>query len=160
MNYVTIVYLINLFLYSFYFFGRIGSEGDTSGLDVGVSGVLSLFLMGAGYLNAKKGMAYRSVLWMFFINLLLFAMAGVFDQFGKDFNILSTGGSDSFLFTLALIAYNGYLFPLTVLLDGSGLAIIIPVMLSFILPSLGYLIGIKRYSAKEDADKVTNEVKK
>ncbi|KFF75792.1 hypothetical protein HX13_07055 [Chryseobacterium sp. P1-3] len=66
----------------------------------------------------------------------------------------------AFLFTLALIAYNGYLFPLTVLLDGSGLAIIIPVMLSFILPSLGYLIGIKRYSAKEDADKVANEVKK
>jgi hypothetical protein len=48
---------------------------------------IALFLIGAGYLNAKKGMTYRSVLWMFFMNLLLFGMSGLFDQFGNNFNI-------------------------------------------------------------------------
>jgi len=145
MNYVTAIYFLNLVLYAMYFFGRIGSEVAVGGLDYAVSGILSLLLIFAGYLNAKKGMIYRTVLWMFFVNVFLFICSGVFDQFGSNFNILSTSNSDSFLFSLALLVYNGYLFPLTVVLDGSGLALIAPVILSFILPSSGYMIGKKLY---------------
>ncbi|PXW16078.1 MULTISPECIES: hypothetical protein [Chryseobacterium] len=150
MNYVTVIYLVNLILYAMYFFGRAGSEVEVSGMDYAVSGTLSLFLIFAGYLNAKKRMIYRTVLWMFFVNVFLFVCSGLFDQFGNDFNILSTGNSDSFLFTLALIVYNGYLFPLTVILEGSGLSLIIPVVLSFILPSLGYLIGKRMYTNNQN----------
>ncbi|WP_223601602.1 hypothetical protein [Chryseobacterium sp. GVT01B] len=148
MNYVTVIYLLNIVLYAMYFFGRTGGETDLSGIDFFVSGILSLLLIFAGYLNAKKKMIYRTVLWVFFVNVFLFVCSGVFDQFGSDFNILSTGNSDSFLFTLALIVYNGYLFPLTIILEGSGLSLIFPVILSFILPSLGYLIGKKLYPNK------------
>ncbi|MDR3023091.1 hypothetical protein [Chryseobacterium sp.] len=148
MNYVTIIYLLNIVLYAVYFFGRTGGETDFSGIDFFVSGILSLLLIFAGYLNAKKKMIYRTVLWMFFVNVFLFVCSGLFDQFGSHFNILSTGNSDSFLFTLALIVYNGYLFPLTIILEGSGLSLIFPVTLSFILPSLGYLIGKKLYPNK------------
>ncbi|MCP1299296.1 hypothetical protein NK356_08980 [Chryseobacterium sp. S0630] len=154
MNYVTLIYLLNIVLYAMYFFGRTGSEVETSGIDYMVSGILSLFLIFAGYLNAKKGMIYRTVLWVFFVNVLLFACSGLFDQFGSHFNILSTSNSDSFLFSLALLAYNGYLFPLTVILDGSGLALIVPVVLSFILPSLGYLIGKKLHQNKQNSTDV------
>ncbi|WP_277115142.1 hypothetical protein [Chryseobacterium sp.] len=150
MNYVTVIYLVNLILYAMYFFGRTGSEVEVSGMDYAVSGTLSLFLIFAGYLNAKKRMIYRTVMWMFFVNVFLFVCSGLFDQFGNDFNILSTGNSDSFLFTLALIVYNGYLFPLTVILEGSGLSLIIPVVLSFILPSLGYLIGKRMYTNNQN----------
>ena len=151
MNYVTVIYLLNIVLYAMYFFGRTGSEVAMSGLDYVVSGILSLFLMFAGYLNAKKGMIYRTVLWVFFVNVFLFACSGLFDQFGSDFNILSTNNSDSVIFSLALIVYNGYLFPLTVVLDGSGLALIAPLVLSFILPSLGYLIGKKLHQNKQNS---------
>lgn len=145
MNYVTIIYLLNIVLYAIYFFGRTGSETDLSGVDFFVSVTLSLLLIFAGYLNAKKGMIYRTVLWIFFVNVFLFVCSSLFDQFGSDFNILSTNNSDSFLFTLALIVYNGYLFPLTVILEGSGFSLLFPVVLAFILPSLGYLIGKKLY---------------
>ncbi len=145
MNYVTIIYFLTIVLYAMYFFGRTGGETDLSGVDFFVSGILSLFLIFAGYLNAKKRMIYRTVLWVFFVNVFLFVCSGLFDQFGHHFNILSTGNSDSFLFTLALIVYNGYLFPLTIILEGSGLSLILPVVLSFILPSVGYLIGKKLY---------------
>ncbi|KAA2223662.1 hypothetical protein [Chryseobacterium sediminis] len=145
MNYVTVIYLLNIILYAMYFFGRTGGETDLSGVDFFVSGILSLFLIFAGYLNAKKGMIYRAVLWMFFVNVFLFVCSGLFDQFGSHFNILSNSNNDSFFFTLALLVYNGYLFSLTIILEGSGLALIIPVVLSFILPSLGYLIGKKLY---------------
>ncbi|PRB00687.1 hypothetical protein CQ046_17830 [Chryseobacterium sp. MYb7] len=148
MNYVTVIYLLNIVLYAMYFFGKTGSEVAMSSLDYIVSGILSLFLIFAGYLNAKKGMIYRTVLWVFFVNVFLFACSGLFDQFGSDFNILSTNNSDSLLFSLALIIYNGSLFPLTVILDGSGLALIVPVILSFMLPSLGYLGGKKLHSDK------------
>ncbi|MFS4429743.1 hypothetical protein [Chryseobacterium sp. S90] len=148
MNYVTVIYLLNIVLYAMYFFGRTGGETDLSGIDFFVSGILSLLLIFAGYLNAKKKMIYRTVLWVFFVNVFLFVCSGVFDQFGSDFNILSTGNSDSFLFTLALIVYNGYLFPLTIILEGSGLSLLFPVVMSFILPSLGYLIGKKLYPNK------------
>jgi len=151
MNYVTVIYLLNMVLYALYFFGKTGSEVAMSSLDYTVSGILSLFLIFAGYLNAKKRMVYRNVLWMFFVNVLLFACSGLFDQFGSDFNILSTSNSDSFLFSLALLVYNGYLFPLTVVLDGSGLALIVPLVLSFILPSLGYLIGKKLHQNKQNS---------
>lgn len=151
MNYVTVIYLLNMVLYALYFFGRTGSEVAMSSLDYTVSGILSLFLIFAGYLNAKKRMVYRTVLWMFFVNVLLFAFSGLFDQFGSDFNILSTSNSDSFLFSLALLVYNGYLFPLTVVLDGSGLALIVPLVLSFILPSLGYGIGKKLHQNKQNS---------
>jgi len=154
MNYVTVIYLLNIVLYAMYFFGRTGGETDLSGIDFFVSGILSLLLILAGYLNAKKKMIYRTVLWVFFVNVFLFVCSGVFDQFGSDFNILSTGNSDSFLFTLALIVYNGYLFPLTIILEGSGLSLIFPVVMSFILPSLGYLIGKKLYPNKQNPTKV------
>lgn len=150
MNYVTVIYLVNLILYAMYFFGRTGSEVEVSGMDYAVSGTLSLFLIFAGYLNAKKRMIYRTVLWMFFVNMFLFVCSGLFDQFGNDFNILSTSNSDSFLFTLALIVYNSYLFSLTVILEGSGLSLIIPVVLSFILPSLGYLIGKRLHTNNQN----------
>lgn len=100
---------------------------------------MSFFLVFAGYLNAKQKMTYRSVLWVFFVNVLLFIMSGLLDQFGNNFNLFSTG-DDSFIFTLALIIYNGYLFPLIVTLEKSGFALVLPVLLSFILPSLGYWI--------------------
>ncbi|NIF04751.1 hypothetical protein F3J23_04785 [Chryseobacterium sp. Tr-659] len=151
MNYVTVIYLLNILLYAMYFFGRTGGETDVSAADFFVSGILSLLLIFAGYLNARKKMIYRTVLWMFFVNVLLFICSGVFDQFGSHFNILSTGNSDSFWFTLVLIAYNGYLFPFTVILEGSGLALIFPVILSFVLPSLGYLIGKKLHQNKQNS---------
>lgn len=154
MNYVTIIYLLNMVLYAIYFFGRSGSELAMSSLDYTVSGILCLLLIFAGYLNAKKGMIYRTVLWVFFVNVLLFLMSGLFNQFGNDFNILSTNNSDSFLFTLALIVYNGYLFPLTIILEGSGLSLIFPVVLSFILPSLGYWIGKKLHPNKQNSTDV------
>ncbi|SMO67647.1 hypothetical protein SAMN06265171_104330 [Chryseobacterium rhizoplanae] len=150
MNYVTITYLLNIVLYAMYFFGRTGGETNFSGIDFFVSGILSLLLIFAGYLNARKRMVYRTVLWVFFVNVFLFVCSGVFDQFGSDFNILSTGNSDSFLFTLILIVYNGYLFPLTIILEGSGLSLIFPVVLSFILPSLGYWIGKKLHLNKQN----------
>jgi len=148
MNYVTVIYLLNLVVYAVYFFGKTGGETDFSVVDFLISGILSLLLIFAGYLNAKKRMIYRTVLWMFFVNVFLFICSGIFDQFGSDFNILSTNNSDSFIFTLALIAYNGYLFPLTLVLEGSGLALISPVVLSFMLPSLGYWIGKRLHSNK------------
>ena len=151
MNYVTIIYLLNIVLYAMYFFTKTGEETDFSGVDFFISGILSLFLIFAGYLNAKKGMIYRTVLCMFFLNVFLFACSGLFDQFGSHFNILSTNNSDSFIFTLALIVYNGYLFPLTISLEGSGLSLIFPVVLSFILPSLGYLIGKKLHPNKQNS---------
>ncbi|MDW9378725.1 hypothetical protein [Chryseobacterium sp. JV558] len=154
MNYVTIIYLLNIVLYAMYFFGRTGGETDFSGIDFFVSGILSLLLIFAGYLNAKKRMIYRTVLWVFFVNVLLFLMSGLFNHFGNDFNILSTNNSDSFLFTLALIVYNGYLFPLTIILEGSGLSLIFPVVLSFILPSLGYWIGKKLQPNKQNSTDV------
>ncbi|WP_288375088.1 hypothetical protein [uncultured Chryseobacterium sp.] len=151
MNYVTAIYLLNIVLYAMYFFGKTGGESDISGADFFVSGILSLFLLFAGYLNAKKGMIYRTVLWVFFVNVFLFVCSGLFDQFGSDFNILSTSNSDSFLFSLALIVYNAYLFPLTIVLEDSGLALIVPVVLSFILPSLGYMIGQKLHPDKQNS---------
>lgn len=149
MNYVTVVYLINLFLYTLYFFGKGSGDADTSALAYTVSGILSVFLMGAGYLNAKNKKTYRSVLWMFFVNLSLFAMSGLFNQFGEDFNILKTSSDDSFIFTLVLVLYNGYLYPVIAGLDGSGFPLILAVALSFILPSLGYLIGMKMHLQKQ-----------
>lgn len=140
MNYVTVIYLINVLLYAIYFFGKSGSEVSLSGVDYTISAIMSLLLILAGYLNAKKKMTYRSVLWMFFVNVLLFAMSGLFDQFGNDFNLFSTAGGNSFMFTLALIAYNVFAFPLIVVLEGSGFSLVVPLLLSFILPSLGYLI--------------------
>ncbi|REC50235.1 hypothetical protein [Chryseobacterium pennipullorum] len=146
MNYVSLTYLANLFLYSLYFLSRNGAETDASPLAYTISGVLSLFLIGAGYWNAKNKMTYRSVLWMFFVNILLFIMSGVFDRFGEDFNILSTAGDESFIFTLVLVAYNGYLYPMIIDLDGSGFPLVLPVILSGVLPSLGYLAGAGYFS--------------
>lgn len=150
MNYVTLVYLLNLFIYATYFFCKKGSEVDFSIGEYILSGMLALFLIGAGYLNAKKRMTYRSVLWMFFVNLLLFGMSGLFDQFGNNFNIFSTGSGNSFMFTLLLIVYNGYLFPLIVALEKSGFSLVMPVLLSFVLPSLGYVIGMKIHPQKQN----------
>ncbi|WP_284463634.1 hypothetical protein [Chryseobacterium sp.] len=150
MNYVTVIYLINLLLYAIYFFGKSGSEVSMSGVDYTISAIMSLLLILAGYLNAKKKMTYRSVLWMFFVNVLLFAMSGLFDQFGNDFNLFSTAGGNSFMFTLALIAYNAFAFPLIVVLEGSGFSLVVPLLLSFILPSLGYLIARKMYSQNKN----------
>lgn len=150
MNYVTLVYLLNLFIYGVYFFCKSGSEVHFSIGEYILSGILALFLIGAGYLNAKKRMTYRSVLWMFFVNLLLFGMSGLFDQFGNGFNIFSTSNGNSFMFTLALIIYNDYLFPLIVELDRSGFSLVLPVLLSFILPSLGYVIGMKVHPQKQN----------
>ncbi|UCA61027.1 MULTISPECIES: hypothetical protein [Chryseobacterium] len=142
MNYVTVIYLLNLLAYAIYLLGRNGIEADIIPIDYYIiSGIMSLLLILAGYLNAKQKMTYRSALWMFFINVLFFVMSGMFDQLGSNFNILSSSGGDSFIFTLALILYNGYLFPLIGSLDTSGPALILPVLLSFILPSLGYWIG-------------------
>lgn len=141
MNYVTVIYLLNLLMYAIYFFGKGGSETDVTLTDYIVSTVMSILLILAGYLNAKQNKTYRSALWMFFINVLFFVMSGLFDQFGNNFNILSTSSGDSFIFTLVLIVYNGYVFPLIVSLDKSGFALVLPVLLSFILPSLGYWIG-------------------
>ncbi len=141
MNYVTVIYLLNVLVYAIYFFGKGGSETDVTLTDYFVSALMSLLLILAGYLGARQNKTYRSALWMFFINVLFFVMSGLFDQFGNNFNILSTSSGDSFIFTLALIIYNGYLFPLIVTLDRSGFALVLPVILSFILPSLGYWIG-------------------
>ncbi|SDI83679.1 hypothetical protein [Chryseobacterium jejuense] len=141
MNYVTVIYLLNLLVYGVYFFGKSGSEVDISPVNYIISMIMSLLLILGGYFNAKKNKTYRSVLWMFFVNILFFTMSGLFDQFGNNFNLFSTVGNDSFIFTLALIVYNGYLFPLIVMLDKSGFALVLPVLLSFILPSLGYWIG-------------------
>ncbi|MGU3377075.1 hypothetical protein [Chryseobacterium sp. M5A1_1a] len=150
MNFVTIIYLINLLLYTIYFFGKGSSEEVITIVDYSISATMSLLLIIAGYLNAKQKMKYRSVLWMFFVNLLLFTMSGLFDQFGSDFNILSpSSGGNSLMFTLVLLAYNAYVFPLVVVLEGSGFSLILPLLLSFILPSLGYLIGKKIHSQKE-----------
>lgn len=149
MNFVTVIYLINLLLYAVYFFGKGSNIEVITIVDYSISATMSLLLLIAGYLNAKQKMKYRSVLWMFFVNLLLFAMSGLFDQFGSDFNILSPSGGDSFMFTLAFIAYNAYVFPLVVVLEGSGFSLVLPLLLSFVLPSLGYLIGIKIHSRKE-----------
>ncbi|WP_106915495.1 hypothetical protein [Chryseobacterium aurantiacum] len=146
MNFVTVIYIINVLLYTIYFFGKSGSEVDMSGVDYTISGIMSLLLILAGYVNAKKKMTYRSVLWVFFVNVLLFIMSGLFDQFGNDFNLFSTAGGNSFMFTLALIAYNAFAFPLIVVLEGSGFSLVVPLLLSFILPSLGYLIGVKMHS--------------
>lgn len=140
MNYVTVIYLLNLLLYAIYFFGKSGSEADITPTGYIISTIMSLLLILGGYLNAKKNKTYRSVLWMFFVNILFFAMSGLFDQFGNDFNLFSTSSNDSFAFTLALIVYNGYLFPLIVKLERTGFSLVLPVLLSFILPSLGYLI--------------------
>ncbi|WP_160137654.1 hypothetical protein [Chryseobacterium sp. c4a] len=141
MNYVTIIYLLNLLVYAIYFFGKSGSEADITLTGCIISTIMSLLLVFAGYLNAKQKKTYRSVLWMFFVNLLFFIMSGVFDQFGNNFNLFSTVGNDNFIFTLALIVYNGYLFPLIVELERTGFSLILPLLLSFILPSLGYWIG-------------------
>ncbi|MDN3692727.1 hypothetical protein QWZ06_10760 [Chryseobacterium tructae] len=149
MNYVTLTYLLNLFIYSVYFFSKEGSEVDFSKVEYMLSGTLALFLIGAGYLNAKKRMTYRSVLWVFFVNILLFSLSGVFDQFGNNFNLFATGSGDSFLFTLVLIVYNGYLFPLIAELEKSGFSLVLPVLLSFVLPSLGYIIGMKLHPNKK-----------
>lgn len=141
MNFVTVIYLINLLLYAIYFFGKGSSEEVITIVDYSISAIMSLFLILAGYFNAKQKMTYRSVLWMFFVNIVFFAMSGLFDQFGNNFNLLSTSGGDSFIFTLALIVYNGYLFPLIVELERTGFSLVLPLILSFILPSLGYWIG-------------------
>lgn len=141
MNYVTVIYLLNLLVYAIYFFGKSGSEVDITPTDYMISTIMSLLLILGGYLNARKNKTYRSVLWMFFVNVVFFAMSGLFDQFGNNFNILSTSGGDSFLFTLVLIIYNGYLFPLIVELERTGFSLVLPLVLSFILPSLGYWIG-------------------
>ncbi|MGE8555818.1 MAG: hypothetical protein ACN6OB_18005 [Chryseobacterium jejuense] len=140
MNYVTVIYLLNLVVYAIYFFGKGSSEEVITIVDYSISATMSFFLILAGYINAKQKMMYRSVLWMFFVNIVFFAMSGLFDQFGNDFNLLSMG-NDSFIFTLALVAYNGYLFPLIVKLERTGFSLVLPVLLSFILPSLGYWIG-------------------
>jgi hypothetical protein len=140
MNYVTVIYLLNLLVYGVYFFGKGSSEEVITIVDYSISATMSLFLILAGYINAKQKMMYRSVLWMFFVNIVFFAMSGLFDQFGNDFNLLSMG-NDSFIFTLALVAYNGYLFPLIVELERTGFSLVLPLLLSFILPSLGYWIG-------------------
>lgn len=150
MNYVTLTYLLNLFIYSVYFFSKEGSEVDFSKVEYMLSGTLALFLIGAGYLNAKRRMTYRSVLWVFFVNILLFSLSGVFDQFGNNFNLLSTSGGNSFIFTLVLIVYNGYLFPLIVKLERTGFSLVLPLILSFILPSLGYWIGKIALSKKSN----------
>ncbi|BAP32114.1 uncharacterized protein CHSO_3077 [Chryseobacterium sp. StRB126] len=141
MNYVTVIYLLNLLVYAIYFFGKGSSEEVITIVDYSISATMSLFLILAGYINAKQKMTYRSALWMFFVNVVFFATSGLFDQFGNNFNLLSTSGGDSFLFTLALVAYNGYLFPLIMKLERTGFSLVLPVLLSFILPSLGYLIG-------------------
>lgn len=140
MNYVTVIYLLNLVVYAIYFFGKGSSEEVITIVDYSISAAMSLFLILAGYINAKQKMAYRSVLWMFFGNIVFFAMSGLFDQFGNDFNLLSMG-NDSFIFTLTLVAYNGYLFPLIVKLERTGFSLVLPLVLSFVLPSLGYCIG-------------------
>lgn len=140
MNYVTVIYLLNLVVYAIYFFGKGSSEEVITIVDYSISATMSLFLILAGYINAKQKMAYRSVLWMFFGNIVFFAMSGLFDQFGNDFNLLSMG-NDSFIFTLTLVAYNGYLFPLIVKLERTGFSLVLPLVLSFVLPSLGYCIG-------------------
>ncbi|MDM1557281.1 MULTISPECIES: hypothetical protein [Chryseobacterium] len=138
MNYVTGIYLLNLLVYGVYFFSKSGSEIDISPVNYTISAIMSLLLVLGGYFNANKNKTYRSVLWIFFFNILLFAMSGLFDQFGNDFNLFSATGNDSFIFTLALIVYNGYLFPLIMKLDKSGFALVVPVLLSFVFPSLGY----------------------
>lgn len=140
MNYVTVIYLLNLVVYAIYFFGKGSSEEVITIVDYSISAAMSFFLILAGYINAKQKMAYRSVLWMFFGNIVFFAMSGLFDQFGNDFNLLSMG-NDSFIFTLTLVAYNGYLFPLIVKLERTGFSLVLPLVLSFVLPSLGYCIG-------------------
>lgn len=43
----------------------------------------------------------------------------------------------------------GYLYPVIVGLDGSGFPLVLAVVLSFILPSLGYLIGMKIHLQKQ-----------
>ncbi|WP_347217520.1 hypothetical protein [Chryseobacterium sp.] len=141
MNYVTLVYLLNLLVYAIYFFGKGTSEEVITIVDYLISATMSILLILAGYGNAKQKMTYRSVLWMFFVNIVFFVMSGLFDQFGNNFNLLSTSGGDSFIFTLVLIAYNGYLFPLIVELERTGFSLVLPLVLSFILPSLGYWIG-------------------
>lgn len=92
MNFVTVIYLINLLLYAMYFFGKGSSEEVITIVDYSISAIMSLFLILAGYFNAKQKMTYRSVLWMFFVNIVFFVISGLFDQFGNNFNLLSTSG--------------------------------------------------------------------
>lgn len=156
MNNVTVTYLISLFFFAMYFFMRPSGGGmgeDTNALDYIVSGVLTFLPVYAGYLNRKKNMTYKSVLWIFFINVFLFACSGLFDHFGGGFNILSTGNKSSFVFTMAFIAFNASFYPFILLLDGSGLDFILPLLLSFILPTIGYFIAkpesLKKYEEHE-----------
>lgn len=156
MNYVTIIYLFNLLVYVIYFFAKSGNEVAITNTDYIISTITSLLLILAGYLNARQKNTYRSVLWMFFVNILFLVMSGLFDEFGNNFNLFSRG-NDHFIFTLSLIVFNGYLFPLIVELDKSGLALVVPVLLSFILPSLGYWMEKIIPSKKSDSPEINSK---
>lgn len=128
---------------------------DRVALDYIISGILGILLVYAGYCNGKKNMTYRSVLWIFFVNAFLFLCSGIFDRFGGSFNILSAGSGNSFIFTALFIAYNGYLYPLIIALDDTGLDFILPLTLSFMLPVIGYCFARLWKKSKEDKSKET-----
>ena len=145
MNYVNLFYILNFVLFLLYYGARLYLDPhmtlETVSLDYIISIALSLLLFLGGYLNAKKGLALKTVFWVFIGNFFLFALSGIFDGFGLSSNILSSTAGNALVLSLAFAVYNLYLSPLQIDLDGSILSFLIPLILSIILPLSGYFLG-------------------
>lgn len=137
MNYVTTLHigsiLIGILLFAF------GVIHIPSAVSVSLMLAYVLLLIMAGYMQQQKGKAVRSVLWVGIVNFLLFFMAWVFDEFGKNFSFFGSSNSESFLFTLCFWAYNAWYFPLFELFESEEFfPNLLPVLVTFFIPLGGY----------------------
>ena len=142
INYVTIFYIINCIIGAVSF-GLFYGNNNIIGAILAI--IMILFLGFGGYLNAKNGKTFRSVLWIGFFNLVLGIISiYAIEVLHAKFSIFG-GSTDSVLFVLFQYLINSYLYPFLQWAESisESLAIIFVVACSFVFPISGYLIGKK-----------------
>lgn len=141
INYSILLYLLCIPLgYNF----SLSADGNFSALRTVCFMIALLMTLYGGFLNAKHQMKYRSVLWIFFVNLLL--ILGYIISNGGTGNSSLFGGDDwtlgFFLMEYWLNMHWTYLSFINLpwfSIDFNFLLILM--CSSFLFPSIGFLIG-------------------
>ncbi|MDN5476739.1 MAG: hypothetical protein L0G39_07400 [Chryseobacterium sp.] len=141
INYSILLYLLCIPLgYDF----PLSADDNFSALRTLFFMIALLMTLYGGFLNAKHQMKYRSVLWMFFVNLLL--ILGYIISNGGTGNSSLFGGDDwslgFFLMEYWLNMHWTYLSFINLPWFSSDFTFLLILMCSsFLFPSIGFLIG-------------------
>lgn len=141
MNYVVLFHILNIVLTIFIAYLTVGDTLEENSSSIYFFTTLyALSMIYAGYLQFTKSKMFRAFLWIGLLNLSLYLLSGIFNQFGRDQNPLSTIGAPEDDFSILFWGFN--VWYLQGFKDDDSLYAFVvnfvPVLLSFIFPLLGY----------------------